>query len=81
MNRKTTFKAKLPVFQEKSSITCQEISAEGAMPAQKLEVCTLMRLCYEIRQAERQGKTDHRFPVYAGCDSCHVQGHNLWDPV
>jgi len=39
--------------------------AEGATPAQKLEVCTLMRLCYERRQAELQGKTDPRFPVYA----------------
>jgi len=43
----------------------QEISAERATPAQKLEVYPLMRLCYEIRQAELLGKTDRRFPVYA----------------
>jgi hypothetical protein len=35
MNRKTTFKGKLPVLQERSSITCPEIFSEGAMPAQK----------------------------------------------
>jgi hypothetical protein len=79
MNREATFKEKLPVFLETSSITHQEIFSEGATPAQKLEVCTLFRLCYEIRQAELQGKTHSRYPVYASyvCDRFHSQRHNL----
>jgi hypothetical protein len=61
---KIIFTEKFLLFQDKSSLVCQELYPRGIRLAYEMKVNT-SELFYEVRLEEWHGKMDSKFPVLA----------------